>query len=127
MIMTDEIRKQSEMIAIFMGGEFREKLGYSFTESGWFNTPANDNTHIAQSHQFRYHNDWNWLMPVVEKIDSLSTTTWIVFKINTFGVSMKNIGNNNNFLCSFNDGSKIENVFNAVIWFINYYNNGMKS
>lgn len=68
----------------------------------------------------KYHNDWNWLMEVVEKIEGLTTN--VGFKINrTF--CMLQVNNN----LTLNSGigveqSKIEAVYNVVVQFIKWYN-----
>jgi hypothetical protein len=67
----EEILEGNKLIAEFMGGEFKEDLPYTFAKSGWLKTPANDHQTIAQDYDFRYHKSWDWLMPVIEKINGL--------------------------------------------------------
>lgn len=63
-------KTDNELIAEFMG--------YSFigTEYDTFWNPPGDPTATIDSwkyhnHHLAFHNDWNWLMPVVEKIADL--------------------------------------------------------
>lgn len=68
----------------------------------------------------KYHSDWNCLMEVVEKIESLGScqidisVKWcrINYKDNTFSYDSRN----------HLKGTKIEAVYNACVEFINYYN-----
>ena len=60
--------------------------------------------------EMKYHTEWNWLMPVVEKIDDL------------FGVDFQvddAINRVHNAVLSFD----IDNTYQAVVEFINEYNN----
>src|SRR5690349_7440941 len=69
----------------------------------------------------KYHSSWDWLMPVVEKIENDS-----IYKIRIEG-SVVSI-NNTDILHSFGgdffktSNSKIEALYNAVIEFIKWYN-----
>lgn len=65
----------------------------------------------------RYHTSWDWLMPVVEKIESLGYGVTIYRKgchINDIGLFGVN---------GFNHKSKIEQTWLAVVEFIKWYNN----
>lgn len=67
----------------------------------------------------KFHSSWDWLMPVVEKIEgigfTINITTCTVY-INNFEDSFKQIiGTSDSY-------SKIEAVYNAVIEFIKFYN-----
>lgn len=74
-----------------------------------------------------YHKSWDWLMPVVEKIESLGKNTLIsnisghYCNIMT-GVSLmeSSINNPSKFLGQ--GESKIEAVYKALVEFINWYN-----
>ncbi len=80
----EEIKRRNEAICLWMGGEFKTDLPYTFTKSGWVNTPV-DRLEIVQSHQFRYNSSWDWLMPVVEKIVSIDRT---IHKIGRYTVNI---------------------------------------
>ncbi len=60
--------ENNEIIAEFRGGKKIENKKFYGMSHVWINTPANDYSEDVQSHQFRYHIDWNWIMPVVEEI-----------------------------------------------------------
>ena len=73
----------------------------------------------------RYDSSWDWLMPVVEKIESLG----YYFQINTkmCSVAHDNKGNNDSYLikAQFGDATKLEKAYSCAIEaikFINYKN-----
>ena len=68
----------------------------------------------------KYHEDWNWLMEVVEKIESLGYRIEIVKHICRIYLS-----NKETIIISENT-PKIEAVYNAVVEFIKWYNNQNK-
>ena len=64
----EEIIEGNKLIAEFMGYEL---AGPGFP-SGYF--VNNDYFHFEN---LKFHTSWNWLMPVVEKIESLGMQFWI--------------------------------------------------
>ena len=74
----------------------------------------------------QYHSSWDWLMPVVEKIESLGYVTqiWGLWNKNyTYSFSITQKGNLNIQVGrGISDHSKIESVYTGVIEFINWYN-----
>ena len=68
----------------------------------------------------KYHEDWNWLMEVVEKIESLGYRIEIVKHICRIYLS-----NKETIIISENI-PKIEAVYNACVEFIKWYNNQNK-
>ena len=74
----------------------------------------------------KYHNDWNQLMEVVEKIESI---VWEELNETSFNVTIGATiycviqDNNGGMLEIIGEGrTKIESVYNAVIQFIKWYN-----
>lgn len=114
----EEIIENNELIARFMGGEYRSDLSFIYTTHGWINTPANKSEHIVQSHQFRYHRLWDWLMPVVEKISKCYYKRFpIVITIGSTGMIIA-INGSNAVADKFEGESIIANTLN-----INYFVN----
>jgi hypothetical protein len=74
----------------------------------------------------KFHSSWDWLMPVVEKIESL----WIDgaqsrCKIEGVVVSLWHEVGYRNIDFAYNsptNGNKIDNLWNAVVQFIQWYN-----
>lgn len=66
--------------------------------------------------QLKFHNDWNWLMLVVDKIEDLGYTVetkinWCRIKENGETISLR----------WETDATKIEAVYNACIEFVEWY------
>jgi hypothetical protein len=65
-----------------------------------------------------YHKSWDWLMPVVEKIEGMGYEFGI-----TTDCSYIHENESTGWLYHSNDnGSKIENTYNCVLQFIQWYN-----
>lgn len=69
-----------------------------------------------------FHLYWDWLMPVVEKIESLGY--WFNIKKNHVTVAWDNKTTLDSKMIhsEFGDLSKIERVYSCVVEFIKYYN-----
>ena len=67
---------------------------------------------IYKAKEFKYHNSWNWLMPVVDKINVLYTTK----QLHVFDHVIKNM---RECVADVN----MEGTYNMVIEFIKLYNN----
>ena len=98
------MEENNKLIAEFMGKEIYQKY-----------------------HESNYHCSWDWLMPVIEKIESLSDTKgdFYRFTITMYDASIK--GTDIEILGdAYYEGSeqKIVSTYQAVLEFIKYYNNG---
>lgn len=85
----------------------------------------------------KYHSDWNWLMEVVEKIESLGVNFWSVkskVKLTIVGELAKKL-NSSLYDTEFEgydfiytqENSKKEAVYNACVEFIKWYNQNSTS
>lgn len=110
-----EIIKNNELIAKFMGAEYRTDLLFTFTKKGWLNNPANDFKQIAQSYDFKYHSSWDWLIPVFNKCQELLRT--MEGTVEVAGQHLY-LSNSLDFLGMLN----IEKVYIAVTNFIKWFN-----
>jgi hypothetical protein len=91
-----------------------EFLGYETYEmNGVLNVHYSENN-IRTIQDTYYHADWNWLMEVVEKIESLGFDVVIVHNI------CKITNGENEILLEI--GQKIYATYNACIDFIKWYN-----
>lgn len=119
------MKTDNELIAEFMGGwndnNNSKHLG--------MNVPADGNPHWEDQwydyKDMKYHSSWDWLMPVVEKIQSLN-----------YGFSFKGLPAQDGFgghtivmfyhamesRTKHSSGSFIENVYSAAVEFIKWYN-----
>ena len=73
--------------------------------------------------EMKYHSDWNWLMPVVEKIESLVFTNDIYYNFNILGgCQVYVISSDMEELIDVSAKTKLLSVYEAVIEFIKWYN-----
>lgn len=97
--MVELLEKQQDLIDDFMGREH------------W---------RMAPNHEWRsYHNDWNLLMPVVEKIETLGfnvniVSIWCDVERKTMKVDL---------ITEADGETKIQATYKAVVEFIKWYNN----
>ena len=73
--------------------------------------------------ELKYNTDWNWLMEVVEKIESFNSNLQS-FSINGNRVEIKDFSVKQNLFSYYNDTekTKIQAVYNACVEFIKWYN-----
>lgn len=105
----------NRLIAEFLGGELvPEKQGNVY----WFK----DYHHFLTNHKalnvyaLKYHSSWDWLIPVVEKIESMN----YYFNISNSHVIVVNSENGYEYDDMYD--SKIEAVWQAVVSFAKWYN-----
>lgn len=72
--------------------------------------------------QMKFHSDWNWLMQVVEKIESLHETNNVLIGTNITYVQIHNKVINEQEIFKGVSNIKIEAVYNACVEFIKWYN-----
>jgi hypothetical protein len=72
----------------------------------------------------KYHNDWNQLMEVVDKIENYNEFTSVLFYPNSCTIikSREFPADDNYFEISIDSFTKIEAVYNACVEFIKWYN-----
>jgi hypothetical protein len=110
----ENLTENNKLIAEFMGLAYSTKYQYE----GWYKN-ANFNNRICDYDGLKYHSSWDWLMPVVEKIESLSFV--ISFEIGRKYVEIKPVRELRD--CFYIEGkTKIEAVYNACVEFIEWYN-----
>ena len=117
--------ENNKLIAEFMG-VFDKILStrniYSWSDAPFFYTTEDSKEKVMENiaKYSKYHSDWNWLMEVVEKIESLGFD----FAIYT-GSSVSIINTDNTpFKEVVSEGckNKKEAVYNACLQFIKWYN-----
>lgn len=129
-----ERREKNKLIAEFMGAKYVGGMSsesndpmYHFDTKPSFH-PDHWHTFDFQIVHMLYDSSWDWLMPVVDKIESLGFNTHIV-SINTHIVNIKSgkkclmhIYNFDGFAISETGKNKIEIVYTNVVKFIKWYN-----
>jgi DNA replication protein DnaC len=109
--------ENNKLIAEFMGGLFNKHSNkYGIGNAEYITIGKLNNVVKAINHydivDLKYHNNWNWLMEVVEKIESLSEEQKVI-----------NFSRQNKSIFDFKlTESKIEATYNACIEFIKWYN-----
>jgi len=101
--------ENNKLIAKFMGLRYVSDP-ISPTGYGWTNgkTPV--------SIDLKYNSSWDWLMPVVEKIEDAATDTYV--EISESSTEIWGYP----FRINIYKESKIESVYDAVVEFIKWYN-----
>lgn len=100
--------ENNKLIAEFEG----HKINYGFKRDGVLFSG-----HHISVNKLKYHNDWNWLMGVVEKIENK-----LKIKIDiSLHICRIYVNEDYTIVISENMG-KIESVYTAVIKFIKWYN-----
>jgi hypothetical protein len=114
---------ENEMVALFDGRKKTMMDGYT-----WWSDHKDHDPFNWQSENLRYHSDWNWLMGVVDKIESMgdndSTRYNVGIEINSCVITKWDDGQKDeSFIVGQEDAAnKIEAVFYAVIDFIARHN-----
>jgi len=101
--------ENNKIIAEFMGAKLTKDLQivYPIYEG--------DSSYVKN---LKYHSDWNWLMEVVEKIESLRNQIVIFNKT----AALSNVKEPSVFNDSFKAETKKQAVYNACVEFIKWYN-----
>ena len=112
-----------------------EFIGLESNEQGYLNDhnsmdylsgfPSRDYGRLPLE-QLRFDVDWNWLMVVVEKIESIIFENDEYYNFNILGGCYVIVisSHGNELITSDNGQSKLECVYNAVVEFIKWYNDG---
>ena len=115
----------NKLIAEFMGAEYDKGTMYGSTAGDYIFSDGS----IYLGHELKYHTSWDWLMPVVEKIEGeLEEEFRVVTLEHECSIHQKTEDQKlqDAFQCVAQKfgTSKIEATYNAVVEFIKAYNNG---
>ena len=101
------MKTDNELIAEFMGFEpYKSELGNTFQHRDLMGIFG------GAGIKFKYNSSWDWLMPVVEKIDALNVTN----------VDLSEWYYNRDNILDLQINSKIKDVYEAVVEFIKWHN-----
>jgi hypothetical protein len=112
----EEIIEGNKLIAEFMYPEAKKEyeMGEIDISDGIYKKMClvmNDFNHMS------YHTSWDWLMPVVEKIENLG----YIVKISTKCCSISKDNNNDSTFCMAKFGrNKLENIYMCIVAFTKY-------
>lgn len=114
------IEEKNHLISEFMG------LVKSSVPSFYWTKKSIEGFGIGQSVELKYHKDWNWLMEVVEKIESLDFYSFeikkysvCVYKYNDDGENVRSITSK---YATYRGTEKIRATYDACVEFIKWYN-----
>ena len=110
------ILENNKLIAKFMGGKQTDR-GYFIPYWCIVNMASID---LGRGKISKYHTSWDWLMPVVEKIESLGYNLHISKK----GIMLTEGGLLTPGICFYSEGrdTKLQGVYRCVVDFIKWYN-----
>lgn len=96
---------------------------------GFYGNPTTKEPITSIEKDSKYHSSWDWLMPVIEKIESInsikdqSTTDYFFQATNFIQNYTASIMSRDNLLIVEAEGeARIDASFNAVVEFIEWYN-----
>ena len=124
---TDERIEGNKLIAEFMGGKFRKSKDKN-TLNKYFD--LKDKGYFYYENEIRYHASWDWIMPVLEKIEQIGCIIEISYslvcmcRICVIGKKHEkafNIINDNN-----GGLEPIIAIYKSVVEFIKWYNQNTK-
>ncbi len=123
-----EIQKGNKLIAEFMGWEFHSKNGFEYYVNNkdrkipcW-----GEYSSKIPIEDFDYHLSWDWLMPVVDKIEATFNSIYtdirkgLPIKKGKYYTYIEVDGEN--YTHAYYGKTKLEATYKAVIEFIKWYN-----
>ncbi len=125
----EEYIEGNKLIAEFMGGDLINDAPEDYP-NGYYIWKGDFETDYSQLEDFEFHENWNWLMEVVEKIESLTQYVKIVQNVCIIGssdiratASKPTVSIASDYQ---GDNTKISNTFKAVTQWIKYYNGTLR-
>jgi hypothetical protein len=113
--------ESNKLIAQFLG---QKKQPFEFPQFGFIRHNGEWKDTFTED-QLKFHKDWNWLMSVVEKIESLKdkeNNGKYYFEIYKTSVTIFGNGTFLNEIINTEEKTKIQSVYNACVEFIKWYN-----
>jgi hypothetical protein len=107
--------ENNKLIAEFMGFKLQQDTNERWFGQ-YFTTPNDSWTNRIEL--LHFHTDWNWLMPVVEKIEELGYDFDINKRENDNNVFIRG----SQYSKTTSNKTKIEAVYNACVEFVKLYN-----
>lgn len=120
----EEIIEGNKLIAEFDGYKFVNDDSLAYPNGYYYYPNDGCGNSLKELEEFEYNSSWDWLMPVIEKIEKTGCCASIInngCNIKTF-ISGDNGFNLN--ACDFE--SKIQTVYAVVVEYIKWYNKKLK-
>ncbi len=115
--------ENNKLIAEFMGAELGN--GTDDHPIVYINIPTYCGEQTLSASMLKYHKRWDWLMPVIEKIENDIGHAVVISQENVTIIEHDSKSNLNE-LIYVDEGSKLESVYKAVVDFIKWYNKSKK-
>jgi hypothetical protein len=116
----DEIKSNNILIAEFMGGVCSN---YNDGSKGWIIPNLTRNGVDGDENNFKFHSSWDWLMPVIEKIENGIDLGYNVVIQNNECIIYRHKGSPYELnVLRFIESDKITSVYVAVVEFVKYFN-----
>jgi hypothetical protein len=116
--MNKEILEGNKLIAEFMGGEYTEYPNNVFAGEHGYRFPLNiDGTDWWNKNALKFDTSWDWLMPVVEKIEGLG------YQVAMSPHQCQIFDSKNEFIIDADfKNTRLENTYDAVVALIEMLN-----
>jgi len=114
----EEILEGNKLIAKFMGGKLikNKYTGNLFSDLIVYGINSNV---LFHENKLQYHSSWDWLMPVVEKIEKTIINDMDI----TIEIQHNTCFLNGNFPAVYSESkTKLESTFICIVKFIKWYN-----
>jgi len=110
--------QENKLIAEFMGIQVIDNE---------IDSPFRPNLNCFRKKELKYHSDWNWLIPVIEKIETLNNPTTpynssVSVNIYDNACEISYTGYHSGTIVEINLGNKLKSTYEAVLKFIEWYN-----
>ena len=115
----ENILENNKLIAEFLGFELFNNKYYELSQFGYMKTNG-EWSDVFYPETLKFHKDWNWLMKVVENIESLGYLVKIAFNV----VIIRDKDNENNIITfqTIKANPKKDAIYFACLDFIKWYN-----
>lgn len=125
----ETVLTDNEVIAKFMG--VPKLIGHN-GETLWDTTGSNKLIYALKEHNLHYRTSWDWIMPVVERINSIAKTTVSIYpkhciiSVNGTAQAGAHDFNSNERSETPVDGALIKIIYVSVVNFIKWHNENTK-
>jgi hypothetical protein len=110
----EEILSANKLIAVFLGGKIVRENGLIFINgiTGGQQTPMG----------LKYHSSWDWIMPVIDKIESVDNFAYKVILHYGIGFISDSSKHGEPVICRKTGGTRLETTYKLAVDFIIWYN-----
>lgn len=127
----ENLIENNKLIAEFMGAKYEinnSKLPINKLWLPMHGICKYNTIELGSGKVLKYHSSWDWLMPVVQKINIIDDYRFSI-QIDTMDTTILD-GKNNAIIfksdCKWNPNELINSVYEAIIEFIKWYNKNKK-